>query len=605
MEEHVLNKIAPSLRPPLPTALSLALALTLAACSSVDLASAPATGPAPAVVAATQPAAASAPDTASSQPGVVVASAAASAPAAAASDAEAMEADDEDDTDTAKTGSVPAVLPPYDPLQPDTRVNLDDSAARSDLWHRVRGGFAIPDMDTPAVKQWEQWYAARPDYVARMTARGSRYLYHITQEVERRHMPSELALLPFTESAFNPQAMSVAKASGMWQFVSATGKDFDLKQNIFRDDRRDVLSSTRAALDYLQRLHDMFGDWQLALAAYNCGQGNVQRAILRNQKRGLPTDYASLSLPKETSEYVPKLQAVKNIVLHPDAYGLTLPPVGNHPYFLSVPIERDIDVDTAAKLANVHIDEFRMLNPQLDKPVILAAGTPQVLLPYDNADDFVRAVKAHQGPLATWTVYSVGKTMRPADAAKAVGMSEAELREVNHIPARMLVRSGSTLLVPRSAQHSADVSVAVADSAAISLAPDLPPTRRVNMRVGKGGESVASVARRWHVSTTQVAQWNHVSANGKFAAGSTAVLFLPRSTSLARAPSHAAGTRVVAAKGKAAPAAKARVAQAPNARSGAHVAVSKAPVRKGKTVVAHKGGGSPRPVAAKTRIAQP
>ena len=596
MEEHVLNPTPPKQRLPLLSALPLVFALTLAACSTVELASAPAPVTTAAALQATD--AASGPVAAASAPiTVAAAGTAANAPAQAASDAEAMDADD-DDTDAAKTGPAPAVLPPYDPLQPDTKVNLDDSAARSDLWHRVRDGFAIPDMDTPAVKQWEQWYAARPDYVARMTARGSKYLYHITQEVERRHMPTELALLPFTESAFNPQAMSVAKASGMWQFVSATGKDFDLKQNIFRDDRRDVLSSTRAALDYLQRLHDMFGDWKLALAAYNCGQGNVQRAINRNLKLGLPTDYVNLRLPQETSEYVPKLQAVKNIVLHPENYSLTLPPVGNHPYFLSVPIERDIDVDTAAKLANVPIDEFRMLNPQLDKPVILAAGTPQVLLPYDNADDFVRAVKSHQGPLATWTVYKVGKTMRPADAAKVVGMGETELREVNRIPARMLVKSGSTLLVPRSAQHIADVSVAVADTAAISLAPDLPPTRRVNQRIGKGGETVASVARRWHVNTTQVAAWNHVSANGKFAAGSTAVLFLPRSTSLARAPAHPAASKVAAK----APAAKTRVAQAPNARSGTHVAVSKAPR---KAVVAHKSGGTPAKVAAKTKIAQP
>ena len=593
----------------LPTLFAVTFALTLAACSSVDL-SQPNAGAAPVTsIAVTSADAASAPAAAASPVQVATASAAASAPAAAASDAEAMDADDADDADVAKTGPAPAVLPPYDPLQPDKKVNLDDSAARSDLWHRVRDGFAIPDMDTPAVKQWEQWYASRPDYVARMTARGSRYLYHITQEVERRHMPTELALLPFTESAFNPQAMSVAKASGMWQFVSATGKDFDLKQNIFRDDRRDVLSSTRAALDYLQRLHDMFGDWQLALAAYNCGQGNVQRAINRNLKAGLPTDYVNLRLPQETSEYVPKLQAVKNIVLHPEHYSLTLPPVGNHPYFLSVPIERDIDVDTAAKLANVPIDEFRMLNPQLDKPVILAAGTPQVLLPYDNADDFVRAVKSHEGALATWTVYSVGKTMRPADAAKLVGMNENELREVNHIPARMLVKSGSTLLVPRSAQHIADVSVAVADSAALSLAPDLPPTRRVNMRIGKGGESVASVARRWHVSTTQVAEWNKVSASGKFAAGSTAVLFLPRSTSLARAPSHAGNARVAAKAAPAgktvaakAPPGKIRVAQTGNARSGTHVASSKAPR---KTVVARKTGGAPAKPAAKTKVAQP
>ena len=604
MEEHVLNQTPrkPRLpRQPLIAALPFVFALTLAACSSVDLAPVPGAAAAPvATAAATAPAdAASAPASAASDVQAVASAGPAASAPAAASAADAMDADDEDDADTAKTGAAPAVLPPYDPLQPETRVDLDDRAARSDLWHRVRDGFAIPDLDNAEVKVWEQWYSSRPDYVGRMTARGSKYLYHITQEVERRHMPTELALLPFTESAFNPQAMSVAKASGMWQFVSATGKDFDLKQNIFRDDRRDVLASTRAALDYLQRLHDMFGDWRLALAAYNCGQGTVQRAIVRNQKAGRPTDYESLSLPVETRQYVPKLQAVKNIVMHPDAYALTLPAVGNHPYFLSVPIERDIDVDTAAKLANVPLDEFRMLNPQLDKPVILAAGTPQVLLPYDNADDFVRAIKSHDGALATWTVYVVGRTMRPADAARLVGMSEADLRSVNHIPARMLVRSGSTLLVPRSAQHIADVSVAVADTAAISLAPDLPPTRRVNMRVAKGGETVASVARRWHVSTSDVAAWNHVSASGKFAAGSTAVLFLPRSTSLARAPAHA-GKVAKAPAGKASPA-KTRVAQTGNARSGTHVATSKAPR---KAVVAHKAGGTPTKQAAKTKVAQ-
>jgi membrane-bound lytic murein transglycosylase D len=608
MEEHVLNLTPPKQRLPLRSALTpiaaITLTLALAACSSVDLAPAPAAGSAPVTSISVAPAE---PASAPAANATLVASAAASAPGPAASGAETMEADDADDADAdadvAKTGPPPAVLPPYDPLQPETKVNLDDSAARSDLWHRVRNGFAIPDLDNPEVKVWEQWYSSRPDYVGRMTARGSKYLYHITQEVERRHMPTELALLPFTESAFNPQAMSVAKASGMWQFVSATGKDFDLKQNIFRDDRRDVLASTRAALDYLQRLHDMFGDWRLALAAYNCGQGTVQRAINRNLKAGKPTDYESLSLPVETRQYVPKLQAVKNIVMHPDAFALTLPAVGNHPYFLSVPIERDIDVDTAAKLANVPLDEFRMLNPQLDKPVILAAGTPQVLLPYDNADDFVRAVKSHDGALATWTVYVVGKTMRPGDAAKAVGMSETELRDVNHIPARMLVKAGSTLLVPRSAQHIADVSVAVADTAAMSLAPDLPPTRRVNMRVGKGGETVASVAKRWHVSTSQVATWNHVSAGGKFAAGSTAVLFLPRSTSLARAPAHAGASKVArSAPGKST--ARIRVAQTPAARSGVHVVTSKAS-HKPKVVAAHKAGGAPAKPVAKTKVAQP
>jgi membrane-bound lytic murein transglycosylase D len=194
--------------------------------------------------------------------------------------------------------------------------------------------------------------------------------------------------------------------------------------------------------------------------------------------------------------------------------------------------------------------------------------------------------------------------MRPGDAAKLVGMSEADLRSVNHIPARMLVKSGSTLLVPRSAQHIADVSVAVADTAAISLAPDLPPTRRVNMRVGKGGETVASVAKRWHVPASEVASWNHVAAGGKFAAGSTAVLFLPRSTSLARAPGHGGSSKVAKASAGKASAARPHVAQTGNARSGTHVATSKAP-RKAKTVVAHKAGGAPSKQATKTKVAQP
>src|SRR5205814_5419042 len=230
---------------------------------------------------------------------------------------------------------------PVDPLRPDAPVDLNDATAHADLWARVRRGFAMPDLDNDRVREREQWYATRPDYVQRMTERGSRYLFHIVEELERRNMPTELALLPFIESAFNPLAMSSAKASGMWQFMPGTGRDFSLKQNVFRDDRRDVLASTRAALDYLQRLYAQFGDWHLALAAYNWGEGSVQRAIAHNQRAGLPTDYSSLRMPNETQYYVPKLQAVKNIVAKPEAFGLSLPPLSNHPYFLSVPITSD------------------------------------------------------------------------------------------------------------------------------------------------------------------------------------------------------------------------------------------------------------------------
>jgi membrane-bound lytic murein transglycosylase D len=364
-----------------------------------------------------------------------------------------------------------------------------------------------------------------------------------------------LALLPFIESAFNPQAMSSARASGMWQFMPATGKDFELKQNLFRDDRRDVLASTRAALDYLQRLHRMFGDWHLALAAYNWGEGNVQKAIQRNQRQGLPTDYLSLNMPAETRNYVPKLHAVRNIVMQPERFGLALPPIENHPYFVSVPIQRDMDVALASRLAGLSIDEFKALNPSQNKPVILAAGTPQVLLPYDNANLFVHNLSRHKGSLATWTAWQVPRTMRPAEAAKSVGMSEASLREVNRIPPKMLVKAGSTLLVPRSEHREQDVSESLADNAMMALAPDLPPMKRTVLKAGKR-DTVASIARRYKVSADQVAQWNRTNARASFARGQNVVVYVPVAAKrqLASASTgKSAGGKTVASKARVAP----------------------------------------------------
>ncbi len=419
-----------------------------------------------------------------------------------------------------------AVAAPAPPPPPRGRLDPAQDAARSDLWARVRGGFAMPDLDSELVRKWEQWYAGDPAYVQRMTERGGRYLFHIVEEVQRRGLPAELALLPFIESAFNPQAMSRAAASGMWQFMPATGQDFELRQNLFRDDRRDVLASTRAALDYLQRLHGQFDDWHLALAAYNWGQGNVARAIARNRRAGKPTTYEALRMPKETREYVPKLQAVKNIVLQPEAFALALQPLENHPYFLSVPIERDIDVGLAAELAGLGLDEFQQLNPQMNKPVILAAGTPQVLLPYDNANRFLRELSVYTGALASWTAWVAPKTLKPAEAARLIGMSEGELRQVNQIPPRMLVRAGSTLLVPRDEQSETDVAEHIADHARLMLAPEGRPLRTVKFKAGRRGDSVAAVARRYRVSRVAVAQWNGVTTQARFKAGQTIVVKL-------------------------------------------------------------------------------
>ena len=464
-----------------------------------------------------------------------------------------------------------------DPLRPSVIIDGDEDGARADLWIRVRKGFAMPELQNTLVVKWEQWYSSRPDYVQRMTERGGRYLFYVVEEIQKRGMPTELALLPFVESAFNPQAMSVARASGMWQFMPATGKDFDLKQNLFRDDRRDVLASTRAALDYLQMLYGQFNDWQLALAAYNWGQGNVQRAVERNLKAGQPATYEALRMPEETRNYVPKLQAVKNIILRPQDYAIVLPPLENHPYFLTVPITNDIDVAVAVKLAGVSLDEFQQLNPQMNKPVILAAGTPQVLLPYDNATLFVKNLRAHRAPLATWTAWVAPATLKPADVAKQVGMSEAELRNVNRIPPRMLVKAGSTLLVPRSPHRSEDVSVNVADSAMMLLAPEPAPGRRISFKAGKTGDSVAAVAKRYRVSADNVASWNGVSPQARFLPGQTIIVM--QATPAAKAGKRSApraepGARVQA-KAQSTPARASSAVKPASNRSPSRVASSK------------------------------
>ncbi len=385
---------------------------------------------------------------------------------------------------TAKTGPTTGSLVPLSSGQPQ-QTAVTHLALPRDLWERIRRGFAMPDLQTDLVDDRVQWYAARPDYIARMTERSSKYLYHIVEEIERRQMPTELALLPFIESAFNPQAVSSAKATGMWQFMPRTGKDFDLKQNVFRDDRRDVLASTRAALDYLQKLYGMFGDWHLALAAYNWGEGNVGKAIARNQRNGLGGAYTDLSMPMETRFYVPKLQAIKILVARPGNYNLTLPNIPNHPYFQSVPLPRDMDVAVAAKLAAISLDDFKSLNPSANRPVLLAAGTPQILLPWDNAEIFQQNYEAFAGgQLATWTAWVAPSTLKVADAARRAGISEEELRRVNNIPPRMLIKAGSALLVPRSARMDEDVKPELADNGRLDLSPEAVQ-RRIVVKAGK------------------------------------------------------------------------------------------------------------------------
>ncbi len=443
---------------------------------------------------------------------------------------------------------------PNGPLSPITAGRAASSEVASlftpaDLWERIRRGFSMPDLQHELVQDREQWYASRPDYMQRMTERSSKYLFHIVEELERRGMPTELALLPYIESAFNPHAVSSAKAAGMWQFMPATGNYFDLKQNAFRDDRRDVLASTRAALDYLQKLYGMFGDWHLALAAYNWGEGSVGRAIARNQKAGLGTRYTDLNMPAETRLYVPKLQAVKNIVANPEAFRTELPLIENHPYFQTVDILHDIDVAMVAQLAGVREADFRALNPSFHRPTIFAAGTPQILLPWDNARVFQRNLDAkNQGQYASWTVWSVPTTMSVADAAQRTGMNENDLRSLNNIPPRMLIKAGSALMVPRTATTRQDVSAHLADNGQLALTPEIV-TRRTTVRASKR-DTVRSMAQRYRVSADNVADWNDVKIGAAFKAGQQVVMFLPvrmsKGASASRSASRTSGSKAPA-----------------------------------------------------------
>jgi membrane-bound lytic murein transglycosylase D len=421
-----------------------------------------------------------------------------------------------------------------DHLPPAPAPEPPVAAPPPDLWQRIRAGFRIPDLETRIADQRTRWYAEQVEYFARMTQRSSRYLYYIVEEIERRGMPTELALLPFVESAFQPEAVSSAKAAGLWQFIPSTGRDYALEQNLWKDERRSVTDSTRAALDYLQKLHDMFGDWHLALAAYNWGEGAVSRAIEKNRRARKGTAYTDLKMPLETQHYVPKLQAVKNIVAEPARFGIELPPIPNSPYFVAVVRTRDIDVETAARLAEIPLADFRALNPQFNRPVIVGAASPTLLLPADSVEVFnanLAAWEATGQPLSTWTTYRLLPSDTLATVSKRAGISEAQLREANRIPPRYRLTAGSTILIPRD-ETMDDIGAASLD-ARFTLVPEGANLRKVTYRVRKG-DTLHSVARRYRVSEKDVIVWNHLTAPTLFA-GQRLELTVPVASSAAKA----------------------------------------------------------------------
>ncbi len=447
---------------------------------------------------------------------------------------------------------VPDVFPPevsayLEPLPPPAE----------DLWARIRKGYAMPALEDAYVTKWEGWYSSRPDYVARMIDRSRRYLYYIVLEVEQRGMPLEIALLPMVESAYNPIALSSARAAGIWQFMPGTGKDYGLKQNFWFDSRRDVIAATDGALTYLQRLHALFDDWQLALAAYNWGEGNVARAIARNQKAGKPTDYASLNMPDETRNYLPKLQAVKNIVNDSARFNLELGDIPDAPYFAVVRTTRQMDVKRAADLAEMPLEEFQYLNPHHNRPVIAGADEHAILLPIDKAELFAAKLELPGQPLVSWQAYRLRAGETVPQVAARFGMSVETLRAVNGIGAKARVPVGHTMLVP--SQQPSQASAATLSNAVFTT---VPQGRTFYYRVSRG-DTLAGVAARYNVSAQDLRRWNNLGQkniqNGQQ---------LRINSDLAPNARRATGTKGKATSTKAkAPAAKAKATKAAKARA--------------------------------------
>jgi membrane-bound lytic murein transglycosylase D len=396
-------------------------------------------------------------------------------------------------------------VPQWLPSGRDIRIELIPKPApmAQDLWSRIRDGFAMRELNSRLVARHEKWYARHPEYVARMVDRARLYLYYITEEVERRGMPSEIALLPMVESAFNPGAYSTSRASGIWQFMPSTGKKFGMQQNWWYDGRRDVISATNGALDYLQNLHNMFGDWQLALAAYNCGEGAVLRAQAHNRRRGLPTDYAHLRLLRETRNYVPKLLAIKHIIANPAKFGLALEDIPNKPYFAAIATTQHIDVKLAAQLAGISEDEFAALNPAHNRPVILQDNNDYILLPIDKIATFRTNLENYDKPLVSWQSYKPKKGERLDKLAPRFGLSLANLKSVNGLSRHGNISTGQTLLVPLNGEESTSEFEAFN----MHISPTNNPTR---IRVHRG-DTLGGLARRYHVSIAKLKRWNRSS----------------------------------------------------------------------------------------------
>jgi len=391
--------------------------------------------------------------------------------------------------------------------------NFQSTKAEINLWQRIYSRFDIKDENNSRSKKYEKWYSARPEYIERMMDRSQKYLFYVVGEVEKRGMPSEIALLPMIESAYNPIANSRSKAVGIWQFIPSTGRLYGLKQDWWQDKRRNVVDATNAALDYLQKLHALFGTWDLALAAYNAGEGTVSRAIAKNKAKGLPTDYANLKLPAETKDYVPKLQAIKNIVSNPSQYGLYIDPIPNKPYFTYVEAPAVIDADLAANLAEISYDEFLLLNSEHRRPLIRTnEKTQKFILPINAADTFVKNLSQNEKPLVSWNIYQPKRNEKIKTIANKFDMEESDLIKANDLNPHKLIKPSSIILVAKkegtetNAHQDIDESKIQKDSKTeISVSP--------NKYKVKPGDTLTKIAKKYGISVDELKDINQITAS--------------------------------------------------------------------------------------------
>ncbi|MDN5864442.1 MAG: LysM peptidoglycan-binding domain-containing protein [Gammaproteobacteria bacterium] len=386
-------------------------------------------------------------------------------------------------------------------------ITVKGAAPVANLWKRIRQNFSLPDGNERRVTQQRQWYQDHPGYMMRTGKRAKPYLYYIVEQLAKRGMPMDLALLPVVESAFNPYGYSYADASGLWQFIPSTGRNYGLKQNWWYDGRRDLVAATDAALDLLQDLHKRFdGNWLLALAAYNSGGVTVERAIARNKRRGEPTDFWHLDLPRQTRAYVPRLIAVRDLVAQPDKYGIQLPFVANAPYLARINLDGQIDIAIAAKMAGLSVKQMYLLNAGYSRWATPPDGPSYLLIPRDEKQDFLAGLdKMKKQVMAKWISHRIRRGETLSEIADRYHTSVTVLRHRNDIHGS-LIRAGHRLMIPSPSAH---VTRYVPPGATqYQERRGRPTTVRV-----RGGDTLWEIAQNYGVSVAQLASWNRISRN--------------------------------------------------------------------------------------------